>query len=169
MKVKIDAAGLGQSKWYEYAVRFAFGGIITALTGLIAKRFGPEVGGVFLAFPAILPATASLIEKHEKQKKQRAGKNGEVRGRKAAGVDAAGATMGGMGLAIFALVVWHRLPHSSLWLVLCEATIAWFVTSVSVWFIREKLWRRFFQKLRASHYPDSSIRGHAASINRRGR
>jgi len=61
---------------------------------MIAKKFGPEVGGLFLAFPAIFPATATLLEKHEKQKKQRKGLNGTKRGRLAAGVDAAGAAMG---------------------------------------------------------------------------
>ncbi len=28
-------------------------------------RFGPRVGGLFLAFPAILPATLTLLEKKE--------------------------------------------------------------------------------------------------------
>jgi hypothetical protein len=34
------------------------------VVGLIAARFGPVVGGLFLAFPAIFPASATLIEKH---------------------------------------------------------------------------------------------------------
>jgi hypothetical protein len=169
MKVKMDAARLGQSKWYEYAMRFAFGGSITAVAGVFAKRFGPEIGGLFLAFPAILPATASLISKHEKEKKKLVGKHGSIRGRKTAGADAAGAAMGGIWLVVFAIVVWKRLPQSSLWLVLCEATLAWFVTSVTIWFMRDKLWRRFVQRLRASHAPGSTMGGDAASINRRGR
>ena len=81
MKIKLDTSGLRQSRWYEYLARFLFGGTVTALAGLIAKRFGPEIGGLFLAFPAIFPATATLIEKHEqqkheKQKKERAGDSG---------------------------------------------------------------------------------------------
>ncbi len=169
MKVKIDAAGLQQSRWYEYAVRFAFGGTITALAGLIAKRFGPEIGGFFLAFPAILPATATLIEKHEKQKKEKVGKKGTVRGRTAAGVDAAGAAMGGVGLAVFALIVWQRLPQSSLGIVLSEATIAWLATAVLVWLIREKLFRRLAQRFGASTSARTSVHGRRASINRRDR
>ena len=35
-----------------------------------AKRYGPGVAGLFLAFPAIFPAGATLIEKHEKEKKR---------------------------------------------------------------------------------------------------
>jgi hypothetical protein len=73
MKIEINIAALGRSKWYEYLVRFAFGGAVTAIAGMIAKRYGPGVGGLFLAFPAIFPATATLLEKHEKQKKERAG------------------------------------------------------------------------------------------------
>ena len=69
MKIKVDTAGLRRSKAYEYLVRFAFGGTVTAVAGIIAKRFGPEIGGLFLAFPAILPASATLIEKHEMEKK----------------------------------------------------------------------------------------------------
>ncbi len=36
--------------------------------GLIANKWGPGVGGLFLAFPAIFPASVGLVEKHEKQK-----------------------------------------------------------------------------------------------------
>src|ERR1700719_123927 len=104
MKIKFDTGGLSQSKWYEYLMRFFFGGTITALAGIIAKKFGPEIGGLFLAFPAILPAAATLIEKHEKEKKERAGQDGANRGRAAAGVDAAGAALGSIGLMAFALV-----------------------------------------------------------------
>ena len=46
-----------------------FGGTVTALAGIVAKRVGPETGGLFLVFPSIFPAAATLIEKHEKQNK----------------------------------------------------------------------------------------------------
>lgn len=168
MKIKIDTAGLGQSRWYEYLVRFIFGGAVTALAGVIAKRFGPGIGGLFLAFPAILPATASLIEKHEKQKKERAGKEGTERGIAAAGVDAAGASIGSLGLVAFAVVVWLWLPKSAMGTVLCGATLAWFVTSVTLWQLRETLWRRLRTSLlTASHSSlQTSIR-RKTSTNRR--
>jgi Protein of unknown function (DUF3147) len=79
MRIEIDPSALKKTRWYEFAVRFLFGGLITAATGLIAKKFGPGVGGLFLAFPAIFPASATLIEKHEKQKKERAGLHGSAR------------------------------------------------------------------------------------------
>jgi hypothetical protein len=147
MKIRIDTTTMREAKWYEYVVRFAFGGIVTALTGIIAKHFGPEIGGLFLAFPAILPATATLIEKHERKKKQEAGKHAIASGRKAAGVDAAGAAMGCAGLIVFALVVWKALPSFSLPLILTAATLAWLITAVAVWLVREKLWRALMRKV----------------------
>ena len=142
MKIKITTDGLRESEWYEYLVRFVFGGTVTALTGIIAKRFGPEIGGLFLAFPAIFPATATLIEKHEQRKKAEAGLDGTARGRAAAGVDAAGAAMGSIGLGIFAVIVWQGLPKTTAGIVLTIATLAWLVTSVGAWQLRESLWRR---------------------------
>jgi len=69
MKVTFNPSALRRTKWYEYAVRFIFGGSITAAAGIIAKLWGPTIGGLFLAFPAIFPASATLLEKHQKQKK----------------------------------------------------------------------------------------------------
>jgi hypothetical protein len=40
----------------QYALRFLFGGIVTAVAGLVAQHFGPVVAGLLLAFPAIFPA-----------------------------------------------------------------------------------------------------------------
>jgi hypothetical protein len=36
---------------------------MTAIPGWIASKYGPVVGGLFLAFPAIFPASATLVEK----------------------------------------------------------------------------------------------------------
>ena len=123
-------------RWSEYAVRFVFGGLVTALTGVLANRYGPGVAGLFLAFPAIFPASATLIEKHEKEKKQLAGLDGTARGRAAASVDAAGAAMGSIGLVAFALVVWRFLPHHSAPVMLALAGVAWLAASILVWWIR---------------------------------
>ena len=139
MKVHADFSALRRTKWYEYAIRFLFGGIITAITGMIAKKFGPGVGGLFLAFPAIFPATATLLEKHEKQKKEQKGLNGTKRGRLVAGVDAAGAAMGTGGLLVFALIVWKLLPGNPASMVLVGATLAWVIVAVSIWAAAEKL------------------------------
>jgi Protein of unknown function (DUF3147) len=68
--VRIDFSWLRQSHWYEYATRFVLGGLMTVVAGLIAKLYGPEVGGLFLAFPAIFPASVTLIERHERERKE---------------------------------------------------------------------------------------------------
>lgn len=121
---------------HEYAIRFLFGGICTAVAGLIAKHFGPGAGGLFLAFPAIFPASASLIESHEKKRKAEIGSNGTVRGRMAASVDSAGAALGCIGLVGFALVLWKGLTNHPTWLVVLSAGAAWTLISCALWAIR---------------------------------
>jgi hypothetical protein len=137
MQVRINISALGRANWHEYVVRFVFGGLITAVAGLVAQRFGPVIGGLLLAFPAILPATTTLIEKHETDKKHEHGLHGTMRGRAVASVDAAGAAMGSIGLFVFALVVWRFLSRYTPWLVLTAATFCWLIVSVSIWQIRK--------------------------------
>ena len=135
MKIRIDLTELRRTKWHDYIVRFLFGGLITAVAGLIAERWGPGIGGLFLAFPAIFPASATLVEKHEKQKKNRAGLQGTVRGREAAALDAVGSALGCIGLVGFALVVWQFLGASETWIVLGTAGLLWLVISGLCWTI----------------------------------
>jgi hypothetical protein len=139
MRIEIDPSALKKTRWYEFAVRFLFGGLITAATGLIAKKFGPGVGGLFLAFPAIFPASATLIEKHEKQKKERAGLHGCARGRKAAAVDAAGDAIGSLGLLSFAWLVQRLLPGHRAWQVLLGSTGIWLAVSLLLWEMRNRM------------------------------
>lgn len=136
MPIGMNLSGAFRTKWYEYGVRFIFGGLITVAAGLIAKRFGPTVGGLFLAFPAIFPASATLVDKHEKEKKAQVGLHGRVRGRKAASLDARGSAMGSIGLIAFALIVWQVLGLVSAGVVLSAAVIAWFGVSISLWYGR---------------------------------
>ena len=151
MRIKIDPKSLSQTRWYECAIRFALGGVITLVAGLLAKRFGPAVGGLFLAFPAIFPASATLVEKHEKEKKAQQGLHGEERGRDAAALDAAGAAMGSIGLLIFAVTVWLLLPNHSAWAVLSGASVLWFVSSCCLWFLREHRHKVFGFEPNAKH------------------
>jgi hypothetical protein len=85
---------------------------------------GPGVGGLFLAFPPIFPASVGLVEKHEEQKKQQHGLDGTIRGREAAGLDAAGAAIGSIGLIAFAVAVWRLMPLLSTWRVMVCAMLA---------------------------------------------
>src|ERR1700749_2648049 len=91
MIVQFQPSALRQTRWHEYLVRFVLGGAMTVAAGLIAARFGPVVGGLFLAFPAIFPASATLIEKHVRERKEKAGLSGAKRGKEAAAPAAAAA------------------------------------------------------------------------------
>jgi hypothetical protein len=143
MIVEGRLAHLKGIKPHEWALRFVFGGLCTAAAGLIASHWGPAVGGLFLAFPAIFPAGASLIEQHEIEHKRRAGMDGAARGRAVAGVDAAGTALGAAGLVAFAAVVWKALPNHNAWLAIGTATAAWLAISVALWLLRKgRLLRR---------------------------
>jgi succinate-acetate transporter protein len=140
MRVSLSLSALRKTKWYEYAVRFVFGGTITMLAGLIANRYGPTLGGLFLAFPAIFPASATLVEKHERERKQQAGIKHTKRGRQAAALDAYGAALGAIGLLCFALVVWQLMLRHNLFLVLVAGTTAWTIVSALLWRLRKSRW-----------------------------
>jgi hypothetical protein len=139
MQVKVDYSSLRQAKWHDYAIRFVFGGLITAGAGLVANKWGPVIGGLFLAFPAIFPASATLIEKHEKEKQEAQGPKGAERGKEAASADAAGSAMGGLGLLVFAVLVWKLMPNHKAWLVLTAATLSWLSVSVLIWYFRRRV------------------------------
>jgi hypothetical protein len=136
--IKVDLSSLRETKPHQYAMRFLFGGICTVLAGLVAKRFGPAVGGLFLAFPAIFPAGASLIEDHEKKRKAEYGLDGTVRGRLAASIDAAGASLGCIGLMAFAIVLWRGIPGRNAYWVISIASCAWMLLSAALWAVRRK-------------------------------
>jgi hypothetical protein len=133
----VDFSSLKDVRWTQFAVRFVLGGAVTACTGLVAQHWGPVIGGVFLAFPAIFPATATLIERRGSGKQRKAGIEGRIRGRKAAALDAAGAVLGGCGLACFGGVAWLLLPEHSAALALGVAAAAWLFVAVSLWWVRQ--------------------------------
>jgi hypothetical protein len=136
--ISANFSALKKTKWYEYAVRFVLGGTVTVIAGLLAKSYGPVFGGLFLAFPAIFPASATLIDKHERQKKRSAGIFKTTRGTQAAALDAAGAALGTAGLAAFALVVWKLLPVWGVPGALLTAVAAWLTVSAALWWISKK-------------------------------
>ncbi len=91
MNVQCEPSKVKQTKPRAYIVRFVFGGLITALSGYLTTKFGVAVGGLFLGFPAILPASLTLVKKHE--------------GEEAAGDDALGAVAGSIGLVAFGVIM----------------------------------------------------------------
>ncbi|WP_198168503.1 DUF3147 family protein [Herbidospora yilanensis] len=93
------------------AVRFAVGALIFVVAGLIADRWGPVVGGIFLAVPAVVAAALALVEARER------------RGRP----DVKGAALGAAGLIGFAGCVWGLAVTVPAWLALVIATVVWAV------------------------------------------
>ena len=77
---------------------------------------GSEPGGILLAFPAILPATLTLIEKEESE-------------RQAEDLDV-GSILGAAALAAFAVVVWRCMGSGSAPLVLVTATAVWLTAAL---------------------------------------
>src|SRR4051794_32689837 len=138
MVVHLKWSALKQSRGYEYVLRFALGGLATALAGAIAQFFGPDAGGLFLAFPAIFCASATLIEKHERERKQKLGLSGDRRGKEAAALDAAGAGLGSIGLAAFGLAIWLLSPTWTFGS-LALGSAAWLLVSVSLWRLRRNV------------------------------
>lgn len=104
----------------ELGIRLAFGTTIALIAGIVGAVAGPKVGGLFLAFPAILPASLTLIENKE--------------GTAKAWADASGGLLGALGLAAFALTSLLLLRWNPL-IALPLALLAWTVVSVGLYFL----------------------------------
>lgn len=120
-------------------MRFVFGGMISAIAALIANRYGPKVGGLFLAFPAIFPASATMLAQAEKTRHP--GPSKKQHARMAVSADAAGAAVGSIALAAFAVFVWRMLPRHSVGVVLFVATLLWFGVAGLCWLALNFFWK----------------------------
>jgi hypothetical protein len=132
MLVRVSISSLKDSRWYEYVIRFALGGIATVVTGVISSRYGPSVGGLFLALPAVFCASATLIESHERRRKREAGMAGDRRGRQAAALDAAGAALGSIGMLAFA-VTFRLVVERQIVAAFAAGLCAWAVVAFLAW------------------------------------
>jgi len=101
-------------------IRFGFGAGVALVAAVVGTVFGAKAGGLFLAFPAVLPATLTLIEKKE--------------GTTKAWADASGGVLGAVGLAAFAftaalLVRWNPI------VALLLAMLAWAIVAGGLYFL----------------------------------
>ena len=117
MKIKFDA--LKEITLFEWITRFVFGGAICVGTGLLGEALGPRFAGLFLAFPAILPASLTLLMRHK--------------GRRACVDDGSGAAAGSAGLAAFGLVIWKLGEQLAPAAALALASLAWLAVSLAIW------------------------------------
>jgi uncharacterized protein DUF3147 len=118
-QIEVKPAEIKQPKARDWLIRFAFGAGVSVLAGVGAALFGPRVGGVFLAFPAILLASLTLIAEED--------------GLRQARDDARGAAAGTAGLLVFALVVAATATRWPLWAALGLAALAWAVVSLGLY------------------------------------
>lgn len=103
-----------------------------------------HVFGLLLAFPAIFPAGASLIEAREKENKRKVGADGTLRGRLAASIDATGAALGCLGLTGFAMTIWQLLPKHHATLIISLGSVVWLVIALCLWNVRQhRVFRSF--------------------------
>ena len=72
-----------EARFRDFAIRFAFGGTISVVAALIGAISTESIGGIFTAFPVILVASLTLIDKQEDEEH--------------ASYDAVGAALGAVG------------------------------------------------------------------------
>jgi len=108
----------------DLAVRFFAGAATSVVAGAITLALGSRVGGLFLAFPAILAASLTLIAEDEDTAQARE--------------DARGAVVGGLAMAGFAAVVALTVTSLAGALSLALAAAAWALVAVGGYFA---LWR----------------------------
>lgn len=118
--VGFDWSKITQVKPSEMGIRFAFGAVVALIAATVGTLAGPKVGGLFLAFPAILPASLTLIEKKEGVAK--------------AWSDASGGAIGAIGMAAFALTAILLLRINPV-VALILALVAWIVVSTGLYFL----------------------------------
>jgi hypothetical protein len=118
--VSLDLAKLGALKPAELALRFGFGAGIALVAGFVGIRFGYRIGGLFLAFPAVLPASLTLLEK----------KDGTAK----ADVDALGAILGSCAMLAFAAAIAIGLPLLGALVAVGAAAVLWSVVALALFF-----------------------------------
>jgi hypothetical protein len=121
--VGFDWSKLSKAKPPEVLMRFVFGAGIALVAAVAGTVFGPKFGGAFLAFPAVLPATLTLIEKKE--------------GTAKAWADASGGVLGAVGLSAFAFTAVLLLRANPL-VALLLALLAWLLVSGGLYFLFRK-------------------------------
>jgi hypothetical protein len=124
----VDLAKLSKIRPKDLVVRFGFGAAISLVAGLISLAFGATAGGMFLAFPAILPASLTLIEKKE--------------GTEAAIHNLDGTILGAAALGAFALVAGVGLRSTSAVLALPGALATWLGASLITYVVVRKALQR---------------------------
>ena len=70
-----------EARPHDLAIRFAAGAVTSIIAGAVTLVFGARIGGILLAFPAILVASLTLIEEQEDSINAREDARGAIIGR----------------------------------------------------------------------------------------
>jgi Protein of unknown function (DUF3147) len=116
-----DRGQLHETRWEDLLVRFVFGATVSVAAGTVGLAFGARVGGMLLAFPAILPATLTLIAKQE--------------GERRSFHDLQGTVAGACGLVGFGVVAAIAFGHLNVLVVLALALMAWCVVAGGLYLV----------------------------------
>jgi len=123
-RIRINLEAARQVRARDLLVRFVFGAITSAVAAVMSLAFGPRAGGLFLAFPAILAATLTLIEDEESASEARE--------------DARGAVVGSIALVLFAACAAALFGEIAGGLALAGASGAWCLVAIGLYLV---LWR----------------------------
>jgi hypothetical protein len=118
---RVQLAKLKEVEPGDLLVRIAFGALISVIAGVVSLVWNAKAGGMFLAFPAILPATLTLIEKKESKRE--------------AEEDDEGALLGSVAMFSFAATSVWALATFAAGIALAAATGAWAVTAIGLYVV----------------------------------
>lgn len=121
-----DLARALHAKPRPMLVRFAAGALTSVAAGILGLLFGERIGGIPLAFPAVLVASLTLIEEQEDSEEARE--------------DARGAMAGAAAMAVFGVigaVLFEALPGG---IVLVLAAVTWLAVALGLYGLL--WWRR---------------------------
>jgi len=108
-----------EARFRDFAIRFAFGGTISVVAALIGAVSTESIGGIFTAFPVILVASLTLIDKQEDEEH--------------ASYDAVGAALGAVGFIACAFFISRTLDQWPVAASLGMGFSIWLVVSVGLY------------------------------------
>jgi hypothetical protein len=110
-----------EARFRDFAIRFAFGGAISIIAALIGTVSNESIGGIFTAFPAILVASLTLIDKQEDPEH--------------ASYDSVGAALGAVGFIACAFFISRTLEQWPVAASLGMGLLIWLVVSVGLYML----------------------------------
>jgi hypothetical protein len=123
--VSLSARGITDTPLHALGIRFVAGAATSVVAGVVTLVFGPRAGGIFLAFPAILAASLTLVKEQED--------GHEVR------EDSRGAVLGGAAMLTFAAVAALTLDAAPGAVALVLASATWAAVALGGYAL---VWRR---------------------------